>query len=75
MKTVHEVEKNGNLYFLANAFIGALNRLADQIGGGLQAVALALATEEDNSAEIKALTDKLAASRESLETAINSNKA
>ena len=28
-KTIHEVEKTGNLYFLLNAFIGAYNRRTD----------------------------------------------
>ena len=28
-KTIHEVEKTGNLYFLLNALIGAYNRRTD----------------------------------------------
>ena len=28
-RTIHEVEKTGNLYFLLNAFIGAYNRRTD----------------------------------------------
>ena len=73
MKTVYEIEKGGNLYFLLNAFIGAVNRFADQVGGGLQAVALALSTSEDNSAEIKSLTERLAAQREALDAAVKGN--
>lgn len=71
MKTIHEVEKNGNLYFLLSAGIGAINRLSDSLGHGLMAIALAMSTTEDNSAEIKALTDKLKQSTDQLETAVD----
>ena len=60
-KTVHEVEKAGNLYFLLNSFNGALNKLASMIGGGLQAIALALSTPQDNSAAVQAEIDKITA--------------
>lgn len=70
-KTIHEVSKDGNLYFLLNGFNGALNKLAEQIGGGLRAIALALSTPNDNSAEVKELTDKLKQSQGVLQTAIN----
>lgn len=36
-KTIHEVEKSGNLYFLLNGLNGALNKIGDAIirqGGG-----------------------------------------
>lgn len=55
---VHEVSKDGALFFLLNGFNGALNRLASQIGSGLQAIALALSTPQDNSAEVQAQIDK-----------------
>lgn len=67
---IHEVRKTGNLYFLANGFIGALNRLADSIGKGLAAVALALSTPKDNSADVKEIVDKLRAMREDLAKSI-----
>lgn len=73
-KYVHEVERNGNLFFLCNGFNGALNKLAEQLGGGLQAIALALSTPKDNSAEIKALTDKLKQSEDVLQSAIDQAK-
>lgn len=62
MRTIHEVEKSGNLYFLLNAAIGAINRLADQVGGGLQAVALALSTPDDNSGDVQKRLDELSQS-------------
>lgn len=70
-KVVHEVEKAGNLYFLLNGFNGALNKLASEIGGGLRAIALALSTPEDNSAEVKELTAKLKQSTDVLQSAID----
>lgn len=77
-RTTHEVSKDGNLYFLLNAFIGAYNRRTDVLahsaallGGGLEAIALALSSEEDNSAEIAKLTDQVRASREALQAALD----
>lgn len=67
----HEVER-GNLYFLVNSLIGAYNRRTDVIGKGLSAIALALSTPQDNSEEVKALTAKLKASTDELESAIKS---
>ena len=58
---VHDVAHGSNLDFLLRAFIGAANRFADRIGGGLQAIALALATPQDNSAQVQAEIDKTAA--------------
>lgn len=49
-----------NLDLLARGSIGALNKLADAIGGGLRAVALALSTKEDNSAAVQVELDKQA---------------
>jgi len=58
MRTFHEVERGGNLDFLLRGFNGAVNKLADAIGGGLKAVALALSTPQDNSAQVQAEIDK-----------------
>ena len=74
MRTIHEVEKTGNLYYLLNASIGAVNRLADSLGHGLVAIALAISTKEDNSAEIRTLADKLKQSNDALEAAVNKAK-
>lgn len=49
-----------NLDFLARASIGAVNKLADAIGGGLRAVALALSTKDDNSAAVQVELDRQA---------------
>lgn len=57
----HEVDRRGNLFFLLNGFNGALNKLASEIGGGLQALALAVATPQDNSKEVQAHIDQLTA--------------
>lgn len=81
-RTTHEVGKEGsNLYFLINAFIGAYNRRTDALtrsatvlSSGIEAIALALSTGEDNSAEIAKLTSQIRASREALQTAINNQK-
>ena len=73
-KVIHEVEKAGNLYFLLSGFNGALNRLATEIGGGLRAIALALSTPEDNSAEVKELTTKLKQSSDALKSAVDQAK-
>jgi stress-induced morphogen len=60
-KTFHEVEKAGNLYYLINAFIGAYNRRTDALSSGLHAIALALSTPQDNSAEVQKQIDSLVA--------------
>jgi hypothetical protein len=79
-RTVHEVSKEGgNLYFLINAFIGAYNRRTDAISGGLKAIALALSTPQDNSAEVQRLinesTKQVHAQVEALKSALDqSNK-
>lgn len=57
-RTAHEVEKGSNLDLLLRGTIGAVNKLADSIGGGLRAVALALSTPQDNSAEVQKQIDK-----------------
>lgn len=58
---VHEISKDGALYYLLNGFNGALNKLAEQIGGGLRAIALALSTPQDNSSQVQAELDKIQA--------------
>lgn len=77
-KVIHEVEKGGNLYFLLNGFNGALNRLASEMGGGLRAIALALSTPQDNSAQVQGEIDKyvaqLNASTDNVEDAIEQQK-
>lgn len=50
--------------------VGALNRLADEIGDGLQAIALAQSTPQDNSEEVKEQIARLKSSRTELDTAI-----
>lgn len=61
-RTAHEVEKGSNLDLLLRGTIGAVNKLADSIGGGLRAVALALSTPQDNSTEVQKKLDELEAS-------------
>lgn len=70
-KTVHEVAFGSNLDLILRGFNGAVNRAADEIGDGLHAIALALSTKEDNSAEIKSITEKVRAQRVTLKTAID----
>ena len=68
----HEVEKGSRLDLLVSGVLnGGLNRLADEIGDGLHAIALALSTKEDNSAQVLELTNKVKAVREKLKTAID----
>lgn len=73
-KTVHDVERGGNLDLILRGFNGAINRFADVLGTGLQAIALALSTPKDNSAEIKALTEKLKQSSDALKEAVDNQK-
>jgi hypothetical protein len=65
-KTVHEVERGSNLDLLLRGANGIGNRLVD----ALLAIATALSTTQDNSAEIKAITDKVMASRKELQDAV-----
>lgn len=59
MRVFHDIKQGSNLDLILRGTNGAVNKLADAIGKGLAAVALALSTPEDNSAEVKALTDSL----------------
>jgi len=61
MRTVHDVERNSNLDLILRGTNGAVNKLADAIGRGLTAVALALSTPQDNPAQVQAEIDKLVA--------------
>ena len=75
---VHDISRDSSLYLLLNAGLGAINRFSDQVGGGLQAIALALSTPHDNSSDVRqhldALQAKLKASGEALEDAIKRNQ-
>lgn len=62
-RTVHDVERGSNLDLILRAANGIGNRLVDgilSIGGGLQAIALALSTTDDNSAEVQKQIDRVA---------------
>lgn len=65
----HEVDRRGNLFFLIHSMIGAYNRRTDAIARGMNAIALALSTPEDNSAEVKELTARTKAVADVLEDA------
>ena len=77
-KTYHEVDPKGSLYYLINVFIGAYNRRTDVLGAGLQAIALALSTPQDNSAEVQAHINQAAAKlkqqTDALATAVEAQK-
>lgn len=74
----HEVDRRGNIFFLVNSTIGAYNRRTDAIARGLSAVALALSTPQDNSAQVQAqvdeITKQLNASSDKVEDAIQQSK-
>ena len=65
--TAHDVQRGSNLDLILRGFNGAINRVAD----GLQAIALALSTPHDNSAEVKKLTEELRAQTDALQSAID----
>ena len=77
-RIVHEVSKTGNLYYLWSASIGAINRFADVLGAGLQAIALALSTPQDNSTEVQkhidSATARISVQESSLREAIEKQK-
>lgn len=70
----HEVSAKGNLDLILRGTNGAVNKLADVIGEGLHAIALALATKEDNSAEIRELAAKVKSERMKLQTSLNNQQ-
>lgn len=69
-KTVHEVQRGSNLDLLLRGFHGIGNRFVD----ALLAIALALSTKDDNSADVKAMIQKLDTAGESLKDAVNKNQ-
>lgn len=73
-RTYHEVERGSNLDFLLRASIGAFNRFTDTVGKGMTAIALALSTPNDNSAEVQKQIDEfvkqLKSSSDNVEDAI-----
>lgn len=77
-KIIHDVERGSNLDLILRGSNGAVNKLADAIGGGLKAIAIALSTPQDNSsqvqAEIDSLTAKLNAGTTEVRDAINQHK-
>ena len=77
-RVVHEVEKGSNLDLLIRGFHGIGNRLVDAVGTGLQAIALALSTPQDNSAEVQKQIDKfttqLKSSTDELDAAVKANQ-
>jgi len=62
-KTIHEVDKTGNLYFLLYAFIGAYNRRTDVME---RAVRL--------DERIKGVTEKLDAAGNKLKDSVQQNQ-
>lgn len=77
----HDVRKGDNLDLLIRGFHGIGNRLVDAIasvGTGLQAIALALSTPNDNSEQVQAQIDKFTQEirgiRTDLSTAVNQSK-
>jgi hypothetical protein len=80
-RVIHDVEKGSNLDLLVRGFHGISNRLVDAlngIGAGLQAIALALSTPQDNSREVQAQIDKateqLKTSTDALDAAVKANQ-
>lgn len=59
MRTVHDVTFGSNLDLILRGAIGAVNRFSDSLGGGLRAIALALSTPQDNSAQVQEEINKL----------------
>jgi hypothetical protein len=68
---VHEVEKGGNLDLLLRGFHGIGNRAVDAIGDGLEAIALALSTPQDNSEQVTEFAAKVRAVREKLKASVD----
>jgi hypothetical protein len=76
-RVIHDIEKGSNLDLLVRGFHGIGNRLVDAlngIGAGLQAIALALSTPQDNSQQVQQQIDEftrdMRESRKVVETAI-----
>lgn len=76
-RVIHDIEKGSNLDLLVRGFHGIGNRLVDSlngIGAGLQAIALAVSTPEDNSTEVREAVEKIRALRKDLQSSIDRNK-
>lgn len=71
VSVTHVVPAGSNLDLILRGTNGAVNKLADAIGGGLRAIALALSTPHDNSTEVKGYVEQLKASQVALQTAID----
>lgn len=75
---IHEVKPGTNLDLILRGAIGAINRFSDALGGGLRAIALALSTPQDNSAEVQKELDKvelkLKTATDQLQSAIDKSK-
>lgn len=71
---IHEVPRGSNLDLLIRGFHGIGNRLVD----ALHAIALALSTPTDNSAEVQKQIDKytqeLKSSTDALDAAVKANQ-
>lgn len=73
-QTNHEIARGSNLDLILRGFNGAVNKFADAVGGGLQAIALALSTPQDNSEEVKVEIERIRALREALQKSVNESK-
>lgn len=77
-KTIHEVTPKSNLDLILRGTNGAVNKLADAIGGGLHAIALALSTPQDNSEAVQKQIDQATAqmksSTDALDAAVQQNQ-
>lgn len=71
-RVVHDVAAGSNLDLILRGFNGAFNRFSDAIGGGLRAIALALSTPHDNSAEVQKQIDQATAQLKSSTDALDS---
>lgn len=69
-RVIHDVERGSNLDLLIRGFHGIGNRLVDAI----LALAVALSTSEDNSAEIRELTARIKTQVSALDTAAKQSK-
>jgi hypothetical protein len=71
IRIVHDVERESNLDALWHETNGSLDKLSREVGDGLHAIALALSTREDNSAQILELAGKVKTVREKLKQAVD----
>lgn len=75
---VHDVARGSNLDLLIRGLLGVGNRFVDALSNGLQAVALALSTPDDNSAEVQkqidSFTQQLKTGTDELDAAVKANQ-